>query len=319
MDNTKLEMQAEEYISSTLSRHDFLVSKPKYDVEGCDLQILDHPSRPTRLLRIQSKGRTVKSTLSVDIPKTYVSDNFILFLYIVNNDKSIELYIFFPEQVEQFSSDEKNYTLYSTKGTFETKYFNCRFTNERASELKRRLNASKIKEETTVIIDSFSLERGIRSTIQIYSEIYPERQFSKPNFLEIIRQILKYYDRNKSDGKTINVYRFLTPQNSNSIVFYKSEDLLVERSKIRIFEMYIDGFIAFEIEDFLRRVINSENILLVTSDVAYLPLLQELKSENKEIVLVCEKIDNGLRDYGFKWGDIAYPVGYSLGLKQHEL
>lgn len=319
MDTSKLAIQAEEFVSSTLSNYGFFVSKPKYDIDGCDLQVLDHPSQPTRLLRIQSKGRALGNNLTVSIPKEYVRDNFILFLYVVDYEKKVTLYLFFPEQVEQFASDEKNYKLYSSKDTFGIKYSDYQFTNDKATELARRLSASKIKEETTVLIDSFCLEKAIRSTIKIYREIYPDKEFVNPSILDIIKQILKNYDRNKFEGRIINVYQFLTPHNSNRVIFYKSDDLFFEKGRIRVFEMRIKGIISFEIEDFLKRIIKSENIMLVISDVMYLPLLQELKSENKEIVLVCERVDNGLRDYGFQWGDIAYPIGSSLGLKQHEL
>ena len=83
--------------------------------------------------------------------------------------------------------------------------------------------------------------------------------------------------------------------------------------------MRIDGFVSFEIEDFLNRIISSENIILTATDVKYIPLLKDLKKEKKEIVIVCEKIDNPIREFGFKWGDIAYPIAFAMGLSMDEI
>jgi len=319
MDTSKLAIQSEELISSTLSKFDFLVSKPKYDTDGCDLQILDNLIHPTRLLRVQSKGRHFERSTNVEISKKHVDDNYILFIYLIDNDKNDTLYIFFPEEIKQLHSNENNYKLYCSKKTFATKYHSNIFSKDKAKQLKLRLLASRIKEKTTVLIDSFCLENGIMSTLRAYKELYPERDLLTPRTLDIFKQILSCYDGRKLENKIINIYLFLTPHNFIKTEYYDSEELYVGENKIRIFEMHINGLVSFEIEDFLNRIIDSENIILTASDIKYLPLIKELKAQNRDIILVCEKLDNDLRSFGFNWGNIAYPIAFAMGLHPHEI
>lgn len=319
MDTTKLELQAENHVNSTLSKYEFLVSKPQYDTAGCDLQILDNSSFPTRLLRVQSKGRTFDNSTSVEVSKNYVDNNFILFIYTIDKNKNDNLYIFFSEEIKEFSSTEKVYRLTLVKNEFDQKYKSNLFTSDKAEELRLRLYAAKIKEETTILIDAFCLENAMKSTLNIYKEIYPEKHISFPKVLDIIKQIVKFYDKLKLENRIINVYLFTTPHNFVETEYYDSEELYLGKNKIRIFEIRIEGFVSFEIEDFLNRIISSENIILTATDIKYIPLLRDLKKENKEIVIVCEKIDNPIRDFGFKWGDIAYPIAYAMGLSMDEI
>lgn len=316
MDTNKLELQAENYVNSALSKYEFLVSKPQYDTDGCDLQILDNSSFPTRLLRIQSKGRTIDNSTSVEVPKNYVDDNFILFVYAVNKDKKETLYIFFADEIKQFSSTDKVYRLTITKNEFDQKYKSNLFTNDKADQLRTRLYVANIKEGTTILIDAFCLENAMNATLEIYKEIYPEKDLSYPKTLDIIKQIIKCYDKLKLENRIINIYLFTTPHNFVKAEYYDSKKLYLGMNKIRIFELKIDGLVSFEIQDFLNRIISSENIILTATDVKYVPLLQDLQKEKKEIVIVCEKIDNPIRDFGFKWGDIAYPIAFAMGLEQ---
>ncbi len=319
MDTTKLELQAEHFVNSTLSKFEFLISKPQYDKEGCDLQILDNTMHPTRLIRVQSKGRTFDNSTNIEIPKKYVDDDFILFIYLVDNLKNEQLYIFFPEEIRCFSSNSSHYKIFCAKNDFETKYQSNLFDNEKAEQLRSRLLSAKIKNETTVLIDSFCLENALKSTLRIYKEIYPERIFRLPKTIDIIKNIIYCYDNLNLENRIINVYLFLTPHNFIETTYYTPEELYVGENKIRIFEMRIDGLLSFEIEDFLNRIINSENIILTASDIKYIPLIKQLKNENKNVTLVCEKLDNGLREFGFSWGDISYPIAYSMGLTLNDI
>ncbi|WP_131494946.1 hypothetical protein [Flavobacterium sp. MEB061] len=74
-----MEIEAEYYITSLLNKYDFLVSKPMYDKEGCDLQIIDSQMSPSKLLRIQSKGRNFENSTNINIPTKYVDETFVLF------------------------------------------------------------------------------------------------------------------------------------------------------------------------------------------------------------------------------------------------
>lgn len=320
MDTTKLELQAENFISSQLSKYDFLVSKPKYDINGCDLQILDNLESPLKLIRIQSKGRSISSDTNVKIPTEYISDDFVLFIYLVDESKNEELYVFFPKHLKFMNLNEKNLIIYLSKKTYKTKYKDYKFSESTIETLKELLQKSRIKNETSLIIDGFCLDNAIKNTLKTYENIYPEREFNFPDDpIDIIKNIIKCYDKKKLENRILNIYLFTTPYNSIRTKYYDSNELFLDNNKIRIFEMRIDGLVWVEIEDYLKRVINSENIIFVASDRIYLPLLQNLKDENKEVVLVCEKLENGLRNYGFHWGDITYPVGLSLGLSYEEL
>jgi hypothetical protein len=320
MDTTKLEMQAESHVSSLLSKYDFHVSKPQYDKHGGDLHILDDPLSPTRLLRVQSKGRSFDRPTNIKIPKSYVGEHFVLILYLIDEQKDEHLYIFFPEEIiAVFTTQNDTYNLSCSKATFQKEFANYSFTKEKVEELKRRLFAAKIKEETTLLIDSFCLENSIKATIETYNSIYPTKRLAPPTLLNVIKQVLNSYDKNRLENRIINVYLFLTPHNWIQTDFYSTEDLYINKSKIRIFEMRIDGLVSFEIEDFLKRIINSENILLLASDIKYVPLLQELQKEEKDIVLVCEKLDNAIKNYGFNWGDVVYPIAFAMGLTTAEI
>ena len=319
MDTNQLEKQAENYISSQLSKFDFLVSKPLYDKNGCDLQILDHASNPTRLLRIQSKGRSISNDTNVEIPKKYVNDNFVLFVYLIDENRNEHLYAFFDEQIKLFPSDAKHYNIFFPKKTFGKRFADNLFSMDYAGKIRELLNKTKIKKETTLIIDCFSLENSLKSTTKIYKEIYPEKELFTPNILECIKYIISCYEKNEFTSRVINVCLFISPHNFTKTSFYDPSELLFDDREIRIFEMKINSLISFEVRSFVKRIINSENIILVASDIQYLPILEELQDENMDIILVCEKLDNGLRSLNYRWGDISFPLGLAIGLIKNEL
>lgn len=318
MDTSKIENQAEDYLFSQLSKFGFLASKPKYDVWGGDILVVDDSKYPSKMIRVQSKGRTMKSKTSVTIPNTYLSEDFVLFVCIYDPDE--HLLMFSPKDLKELSNDGDKLVINFTKGTYRLKYQKFLFDEKSVRYLKALLRINKIKKETSLIIDSFCLDNGIKNTHHIYSSLYPEKKlklFSDP--LELIKTIIRYYDKSKNDFGIINIYLFSTPYNMIQTRFYDQDELFLNQRKIRLFEMRIDGLINFEIEDFLNRIINSENIIFIASDKKYIPLLNELKKEKKEIVIVCEKLNNGMRNHGFKWGDMAYPIGIVLGLNRWEL
>ncbi|KIQ14774.1 hypothetical protein RT99_23450 [Flavobacterium sp. MEB061] len=137
--------------------------------------------------------------------------------------------------------------------------------------------------------------------------------------INVIKEIIKCYDKSERNNKTINVFLFNSLKQNKEITFFKPDELVIHNSKIRIFELNIDGDVTQEIEDYLRRVIDSENIILTINDVSFIPLLERLKDEGKEIVLVCERNDDGIREQGFYWGKIDYPIARALNLSLDEI
>ena len=63
----------------------------------------------------------------------------------------------------------------------------------------------------------------MKSTFKIYKEIYPEKELSYPKVLDIIKQIVKCYDKLKLENRIINVYLFTTPHNFVETEYYDSE------------------------------------------------------------------------------------------------
>ena len=84
MDTTVMEYTAEDLISHKLQRHDILVAKPKFDQEGADLLGLLGVSDGAKFVRIQCKGRSLVNSdhSTVDVPMPYVTDGFVLFLFV---------------------------------------------------------------------------------------------------------------------------------------------------------------------------------------------------------------------------------------------
>lgn len=97
-DNKPLEEQAETQVKQKLLRYDFNVVKPSFDILGADLLIMDNvETQYSKTLKIQSKGRFLKGNTSVVIPISYVVDNFIVFIYTIDQDDNEFLFVFFEE------------------------------------------------------------------------------------------------------------------------------------------------------------------------------------------------------------------------------
>jgi hypothetical protein len=318
MDTKQMEIEAEYYITSLLNRFDFLVSKPMYDREGCDLQIIDNQKSPSKLLRVQSKGRTFSNSTQVEIPTKYVDDTFVLILYLRDELKNEFTFIFFNEDIKKFKINNNNYILYCSKASFIEEYKYFQFTSQ-IEKLRENLLKDKIKYQTTLIIDRKSLDQSIANTRNFYVNYYPQKEIIKPKLIDVIKEIIRCYDKSEHYAKTINVFLFNSLENEFEKLFFKSEELIIRNNKIRIFELNIDGDITIEIEDYLRRVIDSENIILTINEISFTPLLKILKEEGKDIVLVCEKNDNGLREHGFYWGKIDDAIARTLNLLPGEI
>lgn len=313
-----MEIEAEYYVTSLLNKHDFLVSKPMYDKEGCDLQIIDNQTSPSKLLRIQSKGRTFESSTNITIPIKYVDETFVLFLYLRDELKKEYLYIYFDEDIRKFKIINNEYVLYCSKKTFISENSLFLF-NIRVKKLEEYLFKAKIKYQTTIIIDSQSLQQSINNTREFYVNYYPKKSIIKPRLIDVIKEIIRCYDKSERNNKTINVFLFNSLKQNIENTFLKPDELIINNNKIRIFELNIDGDVTIEIEDYLRRVIDSENILLTINNTSFIPLLERLKEEGKDITLVCEKNDDGIREHGFHWGKIDYPISLALNLLPEEI
>ena len=129
MDTTHIACTAEDLISYKLQRSDLLVAKPKFDRDGADLLAFMSVSEGMKFCRIQCKGRSLQKSDSsnVEVFKNYVTDAFILLLYVDNgNEEKINLFCFFSDEIKSkwklrtFKNSMKDYYRLS----FSKKVFN---------------------------------------------------------------------------------------------------------------------------------------------------------------------------------------------------
>src|SRR5215208_4474005 len=105
MDTTVMEYTAEDLIAHKLQRSGILIAKPKFDQEGTDLLALLTVSAGAKFCQIQCKGRSLvnSSNSSVDIPKKYADDRFILFLFVETGQENLtHLYCFFGREIRNY-------------------------------------------------------------------------------------------------------------------------------------------------------------------------------------------------------------------------
>lgn len=333
MDNKKLELQAEYYIISELSKHGFYVNKPQYDIDGADLRIEKEINNKTiSIVTVQSKGRSLNNgkNNSLSIPQSYVTTNFIVILYLIKENSNTNLFCFFKTDIEKWTLKNGKYLL-TIPYNFEKNniFFNNMFNNETITKINQLLldqNDTKIKDYTSLIIDGIFLEKAIQKTKAFYQSIYPNKHFIRPDINILIELFLSYakfekaskrncyliYSKDFSLSKFVNLKEH---ENNNMI----NEDYRVLKD-YKLYLSEIDQFVNFEIEDTISRLIKYENIILVADDPAYELFLKDLKSSGNEIVLIkyCEDFGTNIFS-GHKWADIVYPIALSIGLKKHEI
>jgi hypothetical protein len=327
MDDKPLEEQAENFIKSQLVKFDFKVIQPSFDKKGADFIIVDNiDNENTGFLIVQSKGRSVKeSTTSVKIPVSYVEDNFIFFLYTVDDNKNDLLFLFFANDIRDWQRINSEYKLNFNKQKLQSSYFTEKIFNQNLrKKLKILLRKTKVENYTSLIIDGIFLAKAIDKTIQTYSEIWPDKKFIKPDLNSVIKNILDSYDKFKAEKKIVNCYLLLSESfdlehrisiNQNNNSFTTDNGNLV-----KVFVNKTNGFICFEILEQLDRLINNDNIILVGDDQIYQIELETFKNKGKEIIVVMFDERNGSNMLvEFNWGDIMYPLGIALGLERDEL
>ncbi len=322
MDTKPLEIEAESFIKHELLKYNFNVTKPDFDTEGADLLIIDSiQNKFTHFLKIQNKGRTLNCGSHIEIPKKYVEDNFIVFLYVKMKSFETSLFVFFYEDIVEWATRDNKYILSFNENKLQSVDFSKHeFTKGKVEYIKQKLKRSKIKKYTTLIIDGIFLGHAITKTVNLYKEIYPRKQFKYPKLIDIVKNILLMYDNFKTKSKSITCFSFYsselnTPHETERInKFYTHNDICGN--------LYIDitdEFVSLEILDKLERTINTENIILVADDPIYESVLNKLKDKYIDITLVMFASHSGRTMFTkHVWGDIAYPIARAIGLDEHE-
>lgn len=169
MDNKPLEELAENYIKVILGEGEINYLKPNYDKDGSDLVLLHRVNRHySREVIVQSKGRDVTNNASnVKISSSYVTSNFICFLYIKNPDKKRYFYIFYKEDISQWNISDNNYILQIPKKFHDNEYFIDH-------EFKEDTDINKIKEllENGPLVNKVYNSLDSMSSLEIYFELW---------------------------------------------------------------------------------------------------------------------------------------------------
>ena len=325
-DNKPLEEQAELAVKHHLIKHGFSIAKPSYDTQGGDILIIEKPNEQfSKILKVQSKGRTLgKSGTNVRIPISYVTDDFILFIYLVKEDNSDFLYVLFAKDIKQWTSNGKEYTLSITESFIEKEYMIKKLLSDnKISQIKELLKKAQIKKYTSIIIDGVFLEKAVKNTRAIYNNIWADKMLKKPHIQDVIQNILEYYNRYDSENNAIDCYIFESncfPLREVIEMDIEKPILKSEKNIVKVYKENIDNVIAFDALDKIERLINNENIILVADDKSYELPLNELKSKGVDIICVTfNEPETRNMFIQFRWGDIAYPLGRAMGLEKYEL
>ena len=335
MDNKPLELQAEKLIEHKLIKYGFLVTKPSFDKEGTDLLIVkDISQKITPFIKVQCKGRTIKTNSHVIIHKKYVEENFVVILYVEKEiTKEDFIYVFFYDDIKLWRTERINFQLtipndFQNREDFEVRLFNTEAITKIENILLRQAVNQLIKTNQSIIIDGIFLQNALSYTQSIYKELYPEKIFNKPNIDSIVEQLLKY-SRLKYE-KEVNCYLIYSTQfNLEYLVdigdmtkydLFAGEEPNPVGRNYNLFKLKTPDIVLFKVIEQLNRIINVENVFLVADDFAYVPYLQHLKDKGVQVVLFHHSENSGSRmSHEFKWADIVYPLALAMGLNKHEL
>jgi hypothetical protein len=163
VDTSILENIAELKIVHELQKHGILVSKPYFDQNGTDLLAFMNMSDGVKFCRIQSKGRCVPEGKSnnVHIPKNYVSNGFIVFLYLDFGDNSDGLYIFLASDIESWSLNKNNeYSLSLSNSNVREKLQRFTFDQSKVSLIKNLIQNAETNGEFNKLMYAQVTETG---------------------------------------------------------------------------------------------------------------------------------------------------------------
>lgn len=324
IDNKPLEDEAESFVKSKLLRYKFNMAKPSFDIKGADLLILDNiDTQYSKILKIQSKGRTLKKTTnSIKIHESYVKDDFIVFLYAIDEvDKENEhLLTFFKEDIELWNKLDNNYTLSFTSESILTDKFQSKaFDKTVVTRINKLLERTKIKKYTSVVVDGIFLQQAMTKTLRIYQDMYPEKNLEYPSIESVILNITSMYNRFQSEENIINCHIYNYNENIEGSKVINGNITIDDDIETRIYTHETNGLIYQEIEEYFIKILNLENILFVADDIIYEPILHKLTDDNIDVILVM--LSEGYGNNMFtkhRWGDIFYPIAQAMGLGRYE-
>lgn len=145
MDTKPLELEALNYIESMVARYGFHYCFINYDENGGDFFIIQEiDSNLCTHLRCQSKGRSIfPNTSSIELKKHYVSDDFLVFVYLKPEDLDcVATYLFTGKDIKaKWKDHSDSYSLYLGRDFINNKENNAYiFNKERASIIESLLS-----------------------------------------------------------------------------------------------------------------------------------------------------------------------------------
>ena len=324
IDNKPFEDEAESFVKNKLLRYGFNMAKPSFDIKGADLLILDNiDTQYSKILKIQSKGRTLKKTTnSIKIHESYVKDDFIVFLYAIDeiNKEQEYLLTFFKEDIQKWNKKNNHYILsFTSENILNDSSQSNIFNNSIADKIKQLLDVSKIKKLTSVIIDGIFLEKAISDNLSTYQEMYPEKKLTKPSIKNVILNIALMCNKYKSEENIINYHIYNYNENIDCSKVVDSNLIISDDIENRLYIHETNELIIKEIKEYFQKVINLENIIFVADDIIYEPMLNKLKNDGIDVSLVMlDELRGNNMFTQHDWGNIDIPIAKSLGLERYE-
>ena len=333
MDNKPFEEQAEAFVKHKLLQARLKLTDPSFDTMGADFVLLgDIRGNTTPIVKVQIKGRTADKDTHVDIPVSYVVENFVVFIYLEWGSAEEELLIFFAEDLEAWPVSGGQYRLRIPKGCRSDDYFlHHRYSENSAIRIKNILAGQRpAKKFKSILIDGIFLKRAIKETIRTYSEIYPGRTWDTPRIGQLVAELSRFSGELDSDSVNCFLIESMDFPLGRSLIWddsasrEESGERGLERyfvnSRYDLFRMRTSEILLFKMEQQLERIINTENVLFVADDPGYNPYLQALYDREMTVTVAQLKGDFGSRMYhNFRYLDIMYPIGRCLGLEVDEL
>lgn len=329
MDTKPREMLGLYYIKSDLLKYGFeMHSELSYDVNGADFMITQKiDSNKLHFITVQSKSRTIKRSTNIRIPKKYVTKNFVLFIYLIDEQKNENLFCFFDTDFDIFKEKDSEYTLGVTQSKIQSLKEEYNFDQKKALRINGIFDELKKKKYTTIIIDGIFLEEALRETKKIYTEIW-NRKFEEITLKDLVDKIIlrfnRFGDNFNAENTNINCYVYISKHHGlEDHIIIKDDDDNFETSEpsTNIFINHTKKLVAFEVMENIDRFKQSDNIILIANDIIYEHFLENLDVDTKSIIVARLKIDERPNEMyvKYRWQDISYPIGLALGLKSFEL
>jgi len=207
MDTSHFEYTAEDLISHKLQLAGFLVAKPKFDQKGADLLVFMNIDSKTKFCRIQCKGRSLLNSNSsnIEVFNSYISDAFILFLFINDgSESSANLFCFFADDIKKrwklktYKDSSKDfYRLSFSKSTFKNKIkknnlLDYLFADKTVEKIKNIIKKSDGNKEFDKMLDLIKKQKELIKLQQKRNDL--EKQ---TNNLEKLLNKIKHIDEAK--------------------------------------------------------------------------------------------------------------------------